>query len=348
VQPFVYSRRVGRGAQAGLAKSGLTLVELLVVVAIIGTLIAILLPAVQSAQESAKRSRCQNQLKQVGLALLNYHDAKKQFPPGQSSATGFAWGTYIMPFMELTSLYAQLDLTQSIGSTGTTPTDWVYTGNAVLGRGDVADVPQARCPSAKSLPAAVVLNWSFNAAQPYALKNLAVGSYQGNGGPWDTSATCAWNDARFRGVFADDSRIRLNDILDGTSKTMLVGENRYVEEDAGGDGTGGWFGWCNVTSGSAQPSTPGDQNRRKLFLRWCEKSINQVDANNWQRNYNFGSMHGTGAHFVFCDGAVRFLSETIQHTTTAITTNGATIAAMGLYQKLSARNDGAVVSDFGE
>jgi len=325
-------------ARNGSAKTGFTLVELLVVVAIIGTLIGLLLPAVQAAQESAKRSRCQNQLKQVGLALLNYHDAKKTFPPGQVSATGFAWGTYIMPYMELDSLYSQLDLTKPIGYTGGSGTTWVYTGNAILGSGSVANVSQVRCPSSKSLPATIVINWPSWAKQTYMLTNAAVASYQGNGGPWDnSSASFAWNDARFRGIFANDSRIRLLDVMDGTSKTMLAAENRLFAED-NADGMGEWFGWCDNTSGSA--ANP------KWFVRWCEKAMNQTDPLNYQRNLNFGSMHLRGAHFVFCDGAVRFLNETIEHTATAVTTSGTAIAAMGLYQKLSARNDGGILSDF--
>ncbi len=87
-----------------------TLVELLVVIAIIGILVALLLPAVQSARESASRMQCANNLKQIGLALLNYHDAMLVFPPGTGgSGTSWSWSARILPYIESQNIHKQID-----------------------------------------------------------------------------------------------------------------------------------------------------------------------------------------------------------------------------------------------
>ncbi|MCA9201485.1 MAG: DUF1559 domain-containing protein, partial [Planctomycetales bacterium] len=98
-----------RFSEAG-KRTGFTLVELLVVIAIIGVLVAMLLPAVQAAREAARRSDCSNKLKQFGLALQNFHDTYKNFPPGMTDddTDNLGWGTYILPFIEQGNLYDQM------------------------------------------------------------------------------------------------------------------------------------------------------------------------------------------------------------------------------------------------
>ena len=91
-------------------RSGFTLVELLVVIAIIGILIALLLPAVQAAREAARRSQCQNNLKQLGLGLHNYHDVKGHFPIGADSVSQLSWRVYLLPYIEQDALFEKFDL----------------------------------------------------------------------------------------------------------------------------------------------------------------------------------------------------------------------------------------------
>ena len=91
-------------------RGGFTLVELLVVIAIIGVLIALLLPAVQQARESARRTQCVNNLKQVGLAVHNFHDTFGELPPSRIQYEYLGWSAVLLPFMEQTNLYDQLDL----------------------------------------------------------------------------------------------------------------------------------------------------------------------------------------------------------------------------------------------
>jgi prepilin-type N-terminal cleavage/methylation domain-containing protein len=90
-----------------IARAGFTLVELLVVIAIIGMLVALLLPAIQAARESGRRSQCQNNLKQIGLAVQSHHDTRKQFPMGRNRFDQLAvsWAYYILPYMEETAIY---------------------------------------------------------------------------------------------------------------------------------------------------------------------------------------------------------------------------------------------------
>src|SRR5262245_20125897 len=112
-------------------RKGFTLIELLVVIAILGVLISLLLPAVQKVREAANRAKCQNNLKQIGLAMHNYHTAAGQFPPGNQIFWGAGWATFLLPYLEQDAMHRQLDLTRPVGTAGpwTTVPNWIRLQN---------------------------------------------------------------------------------------------------------------------------------------------------------------------------------------------------------------------------
>ena len=314
--------------------TGFTLVELLVVVAIIGTLVGLLLPAVQAAIEAGRRGTCSNQLKQIGLAVQNFNDAKGRLPVGQD-LKGFAWGTYVLPFMEGQSVYDKLDLTQPIGY-------YQDGSNAAVISGSGAINLAPRCPSAQGYPTYVVA-FGNTTSNPYRLVKNPTSSYQGNLGPWKWYAPSAG----CYGLMGRDLTIRFKDITDGLSKTVLAGESNPETGKAmiSSAAMGLWFGQCKSETGvviSVNAANSGfggyDDNGDISGLA----KDGRYAINSYYDNV-FGSAHGLGAMFVFADGAVRFLEETINHSSTAKTTN---FSSLGVYQRLLHRSDGLTVTDY--
>ena len=196
-----------------------TLVELLVVIAIIGILVSLLLPAIQAAREAARRSQCTNNLKQIGIAMHLYSDAKKHLPPGHywkegnSSGTEGSeatWITYLLEHTEETVLADKIDWTLGFGHSIDQPNH----PNAIITR---TSLPMFICPSNGAQP-------SFNQVTPH----YARGNYAANNG---IGPMREWDKVRERvppggdlGVFSINSDMRLAEITDGTSKTVLVSE----------------------------------------------------------------------------------------------------------------------------
>lgn len=206
-----------------------TLVELLVVIAIIGILIALLLPAVQAAREAARRSQCTNQMKQIGLALQNYHDVTKTFPPvtifGRYApppaplypqrAYHHTWLTAILPYMEQMPLYQSTDLKRPALNPGQNP---FGVGQAVVGQAIVSTVvPTLLCPS----------DAGFRV--PSQTWNIAITNYVASEGYhwWPGAAVPNYPFAPgvdFQGVFAGGQSTPMANLTDGTSNTILVAE----------------------------------------------------------------------------------------------------------------------------
>ncbi len=202
---------------------GFTLVELLVVIAIIGILIGLLLPAVQSAREAARRMQCTNNLKQLGLAMHNYHDVVKFLPPGYLtkyvgtalSSTSWGWGALILPYVEQQALYNTLD----VGG----PSIYGATNDPVKLAAMQQVISTFQCPSDVRVP--------LNVTRTINGKQLATSNYVGNN---SSDTFIANDDADIAGLFILDECFPFSDILDGTSNTIMLGERKWQFRDING------------------------------------------------------------------------------------------------------------------
>ena len=225
-----------------MKRTGFTLIELLVVMAIIAVLIALLVPAVQKVREAAARLQCQNNLKQIGLAMHNFHNTYKHFPSGLMVPVGTgsgdilpsscprcqqppmpgmwgSWLTWILPYMEQNNLYGEVILTAR---------EYAYCQGPNSPGASV--VPTYICPS-DYVPELTI---------QYGTYYFGVNSYFGNAG------TKAWpvSSASLNGVLYYNSSVRFRDITDGTSNTLLAGE-RYSRDAAVPDvDLADWRGWA--------------------------------------------------------------------------------------------------------
>lgn len=348
-----------------LLSRGFTLIELLVVIAIIATLVAILLPAVQQAREAARRSSCSNNLKQLGLALHNYHDTYNMLPIGHvyrplgSSAAGLTAGgkgwsffTLILPFMEAGNVYDQFNLSYTIADTTEGSTTTATQITTTKNRATASTVlPWALCPS--STADTVAVNGGVGTLGRFDA--LATTSYKGNGGSFQGSETGVASSTRerYNGVFFRDSNVTFRDINDGLSNTIAIGEVNWELSK-----NGRLFGSVAQTAGTTNGGS-------MWFLGNGEWQINPPPGQSsalWY-DHGFHSMHPGGAQFVFADGRVRFISDTIHHTfrcyqsnvnttnpscagTLAYTADPNLTNTFGLYQRLFGRSDGFVIGEF--
>jgi prepilin-type N-terminal cleavage/methylation domain-containing protein/prepilin-type processing-associated H-X9-DG protein len=282
--------------------SGFTLVELLVVIAIIGILIALLLPAVQAARESARRTQCNNNLKQIALGMHTFHDNYGQFPPGEVTAAvtppgppgkgdgtsrnrNWVWSALILSYIEQTALHEQLDpglpvpLAESAPPRNDVPP---ATGSSLGTQLVLKPIPTYMCPSDTG-----------------PVINLRLGSY---------GKTC-YPVSKIMAFL--DTNTKLTDILDGSSNTLLIGERANPESGtpfwhigavwAGRFGTNNSYafepGFMNVSLAANALQTNG---------RCC---VSANDPNDIRSSTS--SLHPGGAQFAFCDGSVKFLRQTI-------------------------------------
>ncbi len=312
---------------------GFTLIELLVVIAIIAVLIALLLPAVQQAREAARRTQCKNNLKQYGLALANYHDVNLMFPIGGTGgccalppALGFQ--ARILPYFDQAPLYNQINF-----SSQAAPYDKLADGKQVIAH----SFPMAVCPSDGDTSIAPDGNGVCQTNYDGSLGSQGNVSVDSNCNPYQVYAFQLENNGdgldigQLSGMGSRDGpSIRIRDVTDGTSTVIHMGEVLPACNDHSSGGL-----WHSNGMGNYHSSTivPINDFTTCSFASTSQKRIPAcTNWNNWNISWGFRSRHVGGAHFLFADGSVHFISENIDHKNT--------------YQRLGGRADGNVVGDF--
>jgi prepilin-type N-terminal cleavage/methylation domain-containing protein/prepilin-type processing-associated H-X9-DG protein len=285
-------------------RAAFTLVELLVVIAIVGLLLAILLPAVQAAREAARRAQCANHLKQITLAMHEYHNNVGVFPFGFSTLEQ-SWHAMLLPYIEQEPLYRTL-IFQETG-----PGNWDSGSANTLACQTV--IPVFRCPS---LPVPLHVDHDIPQRVPSSYNGIA--SSQAASDDLSTIPAgyprVALEQINLDGMLFGNSAIRFADVIDGTSHTVMFGE-MHTNPDFQKDGqsmdywhiglphTGNWVpgGTGGTEYSEAISSTYPPINA------WKDSNLPGVVM-----ELSCGSYHPGGAHFGFVDGSVRFLSETIE------------------------------------
>jgi prepilin-type N-terminal cleavage/methylation domain-containing protein/prepilin-type processing-associated H-X9-DG protein len=311
-------------------RPGMTLIELLAVIAIIGLLVALLLPAVQGSREAARRSQCVGKLRQIALALTGYHDARRAFPPGAlQDATACqgpdtprraSWTVWILPHLEEAQLYDRFNPT----SPATRFAPLLLQTSAAEGTstniaGQNTPLPIFKCPS-----------------DPAPRSSDPSTNYFGvQGGGTEGSAFCqAGSVSNYRLRFSNgilcavaktSDGIPASRITDGLSKTFLIGESRWWSYGYTNVGFGNWFGWSssNRLGVSDQPivlAAAVDPINNPLVdydasRPWADGSGNFTNTV-WLGTHTrcFGSRHPGGCHMALADGAVQFFADGISTT----------------------------------
>jgi prepilin-type N-terminal cleavage/methylation domain-containing protein len=308
-----------------VAPRGFTLVELLVVIAIIGILVSLLLPAVQAAREAGRRTQCANNLRQLGLAVHNFHDVQRFSPPvhtgGRNSNSEDRYGTWfvvILPFIEQQALFEQFDLSKQ----------WSEAPNPAAAALPAASLSVYQCPSRRSGVNMSDAEPQVGATGDYAASSVADANYQHQFQSQSVLHGAMIGSGPERQVTRWKGRIGFAAITDGLSNTLLAGEKHVFVADLnkggskGGSGDGNLYvtqttGWweCHSVRRADHPNGfgRGPQDKRS------------------ERHHTFGSWHPGLCQFVLADGSVRPLQNTTDLTL--------------LYQ-LGRRNDGKAVSGF--
>ncbi len=320
------------------SRAGFTLVELLVVIAIIGILVAMLLPAVQSAREAARRMSCTNNVKQLALACHNYHDTYKTFPLSYSTWGGAnarapmdgrsqSWMVAVLPFVEQQPLYDIVDFNFGVRNDPRNTTFGAGTTGPSNEWAAWQSIPAYRCPSDGGNNGRLDLSRA-NYRNPRADRSWGVNNYKGVAGanwqwgnfqvrptnlplsPWYSTPFGSTGNGldRGNGILyrnnnpANPATTNMAAVTDGTSNTFLIGEAipQYC--------THTWWWHSNGTTATTAiplnlPAQCKNTGNRKADLLDCR--------GNWPNNYSFMSFHPGGGNFGLADGSVRFVSETV-------------------------------------
>jgi prepilin-type N-terminal cleavage/methylation domain-containing protein/prepilin-type processing-associated H-X9-DG protein len=330
-------------------KRGFTLIELLVVIAIIAILIALLLPAVQQAREAARRSTCKNNLKQLGLALHNYHDAFLRFPIGEQSPYYRPnWRAPILPYLDQAPAYNQMnfDVSTTAGGFASQNSGGSYGYGSGAGSNAVLKtlrVPVYNCPSS---PHGNNANDSANVKNNYDLGQTMdyVGIAGATPDPAGRTNVCSATGAGYgngtycnNGVLAPNDCFRMRDIKDGTSNTVVVGEQsgQVNGQDSRSNYYGGWSGMGTSakmnTLGSGSNWGSGTTTVMYSVNSFWNSGAGDEAYRTYGANTVLGSYHTGGTHVLLVDGSVRFVSDNMD---------------FGTLANLCSKNDGQVLGEF--
>ena len=314
----------------GPAHAGFTLIELLVVIAIIAVLIALLLPAVQAAREAARRAQCVNNMKQLGIALHNYHDVVGSFPTsfwrntldkGQTVANGtnrHSWFAMILPYIEQTPLYNAMNFSVGVGG-------------AINSTATMTPINGLMCPSDPS----PTISTFRRVDQGVGINNNSGPKldYAGNFGDNHNDSQTWWTFPNFppyrdngfgekntqTGIMCrSGGTTAMRDVTDGLSNTFAVGEVLYETCD--------WWTWANPNGSTCGTSCP------ICYMRVTQhnaKADSPIDSFNWRVGFGFRSQHPGIVNFLFCDGSVKAIKCSVSRVA---------------YRALSTRNQGEILS----
>ncbi|NOX56622.1 MAG: DUF1559 domain-containing protein [Planctomycetes bacterium] len=337
---------------------GFTLIELLVVIAIIAILIALLLPAVQQAREAARRTQCKNNMKQIGLAMHNYHDVYGVFPPGYITRQAcyassvwpacnlgelglYGWGTFLLPYVDQSPLYELLQPgTRTLEQNLADPA----TRQALQQPVEMFLCPSDPGPSLNDFRSSSN-RYNFRVTDGANEYQIARSNYVMVANAWDSTTPAVYPLAYGppHGVGFSNSRIRFRDITDGTSNTLLVGERAYIYKTANKVGGANVIGFS--AANNVQSSSYGRKGNGLAVLGITYNGINALVGGEHDVR-GFSSNHVGGAHFVLCDGSVHFISENIDYIKDTVSRPGYVQRISTTFQRLAVRDDGQPVGDF--
>ncbi len=272
--------------------AGFTLIELLVVVAVIGILVALLLPAVQAVREAARRTQCANNLHQMGLALHNYHDSLGRFPAGVIESNGLLWSGSLLPYLEGPAVSGSAPVEVNwFSETNTTALQTVY--------------PFYRCPSAG---APLRMNHGVQQRVPATYLGVASGTVHRESGPPPTLYQKPQD-----GLFYLDSRVAFRDVTDGTSQTAAVGET-LVDLSVNGVDLQGidqlLDHWCVGTPTFAPNEMSEALGSTAAPLGVADSKDPSIFVDDKELSYT--SRHaGGGAQMLFVDGRTQWISDQV-------------------------------------
>jgi prepilin-type N-terminal cleavage/methylation domain-containing protein/prepilin-type processing-associated H-X9-DG protein len=304
-------------------RSAFTLIELLVVIAIIAVLIGLLLPAVQKVREAAARMSCSNNLKQIGLAVHNYHDANNKLPVSQYgdysdpaafggfrySSTSWSFLAFILPYLEQDNLFRN----------GNIPTASLSASSARADAVKTFLCPSDQMSSLRTFNQRSRYAWGGGGPSTTFLvgltnykgvlgSNFIYGDYANATPAFVNGGDGFWG---ANGLFSLDMwkrPVSLVGITDGTSSTFMVGEDIWTPEYANGDQPGNGFAWAHAVEATASCAMPPNNIKR---TNGTPIDVTSMDQAHWGSYHGFKSRHAGGVQFVFADGGVRFVTNSI-------------------------------------